>query len=797
MVDIHPDYAPPVSELFQITPSLADIKAFLGRPRVVDTFTSIANPPHVQNYLDLYLTSSIIANKWANLARMRATVCLRVQVTCAPYVYGAAAVGYMWSHLNRTAVPTDSGDWPAFYWSRNMTILDFGSSPAVDIRVPFSHQHPWWDMYNFTTTSGYFPEFYIGKLAAATDASTGGAGTFSGTVTLWLEDVEVDVPVVMTHNSEITSTAKGPISGPASSIAMVGRWLSKVPVIGPFARAADIGFSAVSSIAKIFGFSKPLDLDEHTTVGFPSMSMAIGNDQYRSHTLDPQNQISLDPRLFGEVSDPLAFANVVGRFGIIYVNAYTSSTSDGVLVEVPVDPGFNPPSATAPGIQLTPLAFGSLCFRYWRGSLRYRIIFVCSKYHRARFRISWNPAHNSSYNDQDTSYATFNHILAVTCSTQIDVTVPWMAPTLYAPITMATDTGLSGTNGNLVVTLVDQILAPNTGAPIFVFVAVAAGDDFELSQPSTSQLGIFHRDTPNVSTSPFTWPLSVAVTPYAYSAATTYGVQWTPIPTFNNESLDASNTDQSQVVCVQVTFGKSVYVDRASQVSMGERFASFRPLLKRMCPNYVYSFGSGIGDKIGRCTLGIWPLEPSSPFLSNGTTQSVIASNWTYLGWLGLPFKGIRGSVRVNAIPMLVAHTGELGSTDLPLVYSTLVFEVPGSTGSTTVDSGSTSVGGTTADQAKMSMLAYSGGQGWEVYNPKVGQAIRMSIPHNSVPGYWVYNLPSLMLAQLLPSISLLTYVGTYTMGVSYHVHYATGEDFTVVGWAGIPFLNMYYSSVT
>jgi hypothetical protein len=70
----------------------------------------------------------------------------------------------------------------------------------------------------------------------------------------------------------------------------------------------------------------------------------------------------------------------------------------------------------------TALAYASFPFRYWRGSLKFRFEVVCSKFHRGRLRLLYDPKAVPNVADFNKNYQT---ILDLDESTDLTVEVHW------------------------------------------------------------------------------------------------------------------------------------------------------------------------------------------------------------------------------------------------------------------------------------------------------------------------------------------------------------------------------------
>jgi hypothetical protein len=602
-------------------------------------------------------------------------------------------------------------------------------------------------------------------------------------VQAWLEDVELKVPYVLDYQSEVKRASKdGFISGPASAISKVTSQLTKVPVIGQFAHALSIGTNAVSSIAKLFGFSRPTDLDPHTTVGFIQSSVALGAIQTRQLTLDPAQTVDTAV-LQNHLDDTLTYANIVGRPGLL--RQFTMAVGDAVgtvQVRIPVAPGICSSLNSYYDIQATPLAFGSIPFMYWRGSIKYTFDICASKYHRGRYRILWNPTTTLASTYTDTSLSAYHVDFDLASSTIVEITVSYMNQDPYLRNGLYSIDNLNvSSNGFLIMYPIIPLAAPVSSAPLTVSVWVRAGDDFELALPEPSLMNTLHRQ-PCPSQSKL-GPITSVVQTGRYSSSGPVIVNFIGgnQSFYQSQSLveraspltydSAVDKEAAQVNTISATFGSSSAGSVASQY-IGERFQSFRPLLKR------FSGAQAIINSTGANTNVVnfipWrPIEPGA-YVSTDATTTVACANWSYTGFFEMLFRGARGSMRVNVVPYdASSNNGNFQGGALiykaferKFAQSALAFPTNVSTWTTTKFASSN------YDRAS------------ELFHNQAGQTTSFTIPYQ-LPYNYQYNYMDFVLQynQFEPG-------AMYCSGNSYNrAMYAAGEDYMPVIWAGVPTL--------
>jgi hypothetical protein len=122
--------------------------------------------------------------------------------------------------------------------------------------------------------------------------------------------------------SDEYSTTSGTISGPAMAVAGYSRYFENIPFIGSFARATNIGATAVASIAKLFGYSNPPMIDDVHPFQ-PKSFHAFANVETRmpidKFCVDPKNEVTIDNTVCDiDPIDPLSFKNTYERISYRY-----------------------------------------------------------------------------------------------------------------------------------------------------------------------------------------------------------------------------------------------------------------------------------------------------------------------------------------------------------------------------------------------------------------------------------------------------------------------------------------------
>lgn len=312
---------------------------------------------------------------------------------------------------------------------------------------------------------------------------------------------------------------KGPVSGVATSVSKAASYFTNVPLIGPFARATEIGAGAISSVAKLFGFSRPSDLEDFCqTRNLPlgRMAVTVGQDPIVKLSLDPKQELCVDPTTVGLANiDEMSFLHIAKQETLInqFPWTITGTGSTGTLCMLPVNP-WNQPIFTTQSQTVyaqTSLSFVCRPFSFWTGSLRYRFQIVASQFHRGRLLIQYEPHINTNFvtqaatilADGDGMNARYSHILDLSEERDITFEINWAQHEAWRYILtngtaadqiLSVDgdfdfsslpaTTLQTYNGVVRVFVINNLTAPDDSSNVEVNVFISAGDSFQVCAPS-------------------------------------------------------------------------------------------------------------------------------------------------------------------------------------------------------------------------------------------------------------------------------------------------------------------------
>jgi hypothetical protein len=429
-------------------------------------------------------------------------------------------------------------------------------------------------------------------------------------------------------------------------VANVAAAASALPIIGPFSKATEILTRAGASVAKLFGYSRPPLLGAPEPF-VPRYLSSLANcdvpEAVQKLSMAGRQEVCIDSSPLGiDTGDELQLARLVGKEG--YLTTFTWSPSNQVdsrLMGFGVNPMYHYPSVKNPGAYaLTPLAYFSQPFKYWRGSIKYRFEIVASAFHRGRLRVVWDPV---LYSLSAPFNQNFSVVLDIAEQRNFTVVVPYGAAQPYLENNRTPEDGIifgssysavdeTQDNGNLAVMVLNELSTMQNSADnvVYVNVYVSAGDDFRVAMPCAEKI----MENRFVSTS---------------------------------EIVSESGADPTLVLSDAPITGGNVD-SRVDEVVFGETVVSFRSLLKRYNLSCAFSPTIVNGENsINRYTVSSFPPYRGAV---DGARDSYNYACHTLLNHLAPCFLGYRGGIRHKFVQLspdrsglLAASLGDTGPT--------------------------------------------------------------------------------------------------------------------------------------
>lgn len=459
-----------------------------------------------------------VKRKLANFAWFRGDLKLKFQVLASPFYYGHARVTYRPMpnfNLETIAIQTPgSAHLIPFSQRPHVDILP-GVSTSFEMTIPFIWNRNWVSLATGPTGSmADLGEIRILTYAPLDSANGAINESLNIVVYAWVENIQLSGATCYVAQSD--EYGDGIVSKPASAIASVARRLVDVPVIGPFARATEIGAGAVSSIARLFGW---------TNVPIVANTMPVRNEQFpklastdisypiEKLTVDSKNELSVDPRIIGLPSgeDEMSIKHLCARESWLCQTSWsTASTINTRLFQTRVNTFmFNAATHNAgcKSVWFTPMGWVTNAFDNWRGTIIFRFHVVCTKYHKGRLLISFDPSGslvpaNNIGALANTANMVHTAILDIGLSNNVEFSVPYQQATQFLRCRTAIDPADSGNrawnttdsdtwainplldNGYLTLRVLNNLTAPVASNEVKINVYVKGGDDLEFANPT-------------------------------------------------------------------------------------------------------------------------------------------------------------------------------------------------------------------------------------------------------------------------------------------------------------------------
>lgn len=485
------------------------LEHFLRRPTRIDTrsWTTASANGTLGTVIEpwfLYLNNAIIRNKLNNYAFLRAKLCIKIVVNGTPFHYGCLRAVYE-PNVNSSGNGERLSKVRPNSITSNTSIIPYSQLPGAwilpadnsggEIHVPFFRHTSWLPLRSATTVRNMGALTYYVAFPLTVAASSGSTAVSLETYA-WLEDVELGG-----STAELTLQAKdeysGVVSAPARAISTAAAKLSDIPVIGKFAKATSIGAGAIANIAHLFGFTNTPVIDNvHAFVPVAAAHLAsseIGTPVQKL-ALDPKQELSIDPTMHGICNqDEMAIENIIKKKSAIVMDGWSTADGVGTVIfnarvspllfgRVNIDDGGA--VTRAQRVYHTPLSYIGMMFQHWRGDIVFEVEVICTKFHKGRLKISWDPIGTNGTVSIDEN-AVFTTILDIGENNKALFRVPYHQATNWLrtrgilndnwTVGSALVSSADVDNGLFVISVLNPLLSPvspqNVGVKISVYSA--------------------------------------------------------------------------------------------------------------------------------------------------------------------------------------------------------------------------------------------------------------------------------------------------------------------------------------
>lgn len=605
---------------------------------------------------DLYFDNAVIKRKLDNYYMLRCNLHVKIVINASPFYYGAVCCAYNPLPQFETTEPFAGSELISLSQRPNVWIYP-QNSQGGEMVLPFVYHKAWIDCTSQTDVQN------IGQL----NFESAGILRNANSVTLqdvdvqvyaWATDLELAGPTVQLSlqskskkysNDEYETP--GAISKTASAIARYADDLSSISWLSPYATATSYASGAIAKVASIFGYTRVpnvSDVDFYRPTPLPHMASTDIGEPIEKLTLDAKNELSIDSKICGvDIQDELMVSNFVTRESYLTSFIWSATDTSGTdLFNMQITPHLH---KVVGGVNediviFTPMSYIEKMFSYWRGDIIVRLKFLCSKYHKGRLQLTWDP-HVSNWGTSLSTLSTsaYNQVIDLSVETDVEIVIPYTQPTPYLPTRGSDDDsndyssgGSAGvrasSNGNLLFKVLNQQTSPVASADISVLVFVRGAENLEFATPRY----LDYKYSPYIVQSR-SMRLQSEEKEYQYEGSSTVT---------RYMGVSGSTADP----CINL-------------VHMGETTPSLRVLLHRTNRYLVVTSDQRTVNNSEIRVLCRLPRQPLYPgFDPNGVHSAAGITvpsdfpynfvNWSAMNWLALAFVGQRGSIDYYARPV-------------------------------------------------------------------------------------------------------------------------------------------------
>lgn len=627
--------------------SAMSLSQFLARPiRLYDINWAVGDETFfvARPWRD-FLTQLRVVNRVSNYKNLRGKLHLKFTVNGNPFYYGLLLASYLPLPTNDSFGPGfSSADPNLVLASQNPHIyIDPTNNVAGTLVCPF-----FWPFNALDLTENNaenMGELTVRRMVQLFHAN-GSSAPLNVTVFAWMSDVTLSAPTATNAFGMVAQSGDEYGDEPNSKQPMVlTRTMKLTTTIMKYARASQMVAMGMEAAMKVLGFCRPTLLANVT----PMRPTFLGNlanvnltDASQKLTFDCKQEVVIDPRVVGmKPDDEMNITELAKRESYICSFSWAPSDTSGTPLHYHV---VTPVQYTSSGLlpnvayALSPSAWISVPFSFWRGSTMFRIKIVASSFHKGRLRISYDPNHALALDQMN---VTQNHIVDIAECKDFCIKIGWNQPSSYVqvaslgalPFGNVPFTGSNiADNGSIKIEVLNELSTPSADDfPVTVVVFTSMCDDFEVQGPEAARL------------SPLTFfpepGIGRAIEPLEMIAES--GVEGVA------EKLDDFNAPCMEQQGEECQLAPSLYEDHTSDIYFGEKIKSWRTCMKR----YSYHNTTIINPNLGVSNY-TRPLIPNyrgyCPTAVNRTVTNtpINYSDMTLQNWVIPAYGAMRGSVR-------------------------------------------------------------------------------------------------------------------------------------------------------
>lgn len=438
-----------------------DLKHFFSRPVRIQSFTwnetdTIGKIQTFSVWSD-WANNTYIKSKLNNFAWFRGNLKIKIQLTASPFYYGLLQGVYQpLPNLTPSTIVNDAGTRYLIPVSQRPHVkMEPGKVDSCEMTLPFFFHKNWASIQSLAEITGLGTlEFYVYSMLRSANGVTGNG--ISVVLYAWVDDIELSgasVGLALQSETFTDEYGQGTISKPASWVAKAATYFENIPVIGRFATATKIGASAVGAIAGLFGFTNvPVIADTlpYRPEAFPKLASSEIAFPVEKLTIDPKNELSVDPRIVGlPGTDEMNLQYLAGRESwLTRINWANTDNVDSILFYCRVNPKlYDNDGATNSKLYMTPSAWVVNAFNEWRGEVHFKLKIICSHFHKGRLIVSYDPAGYNAANIGNvvsSSNVVFTKIIDIGETQEVDIAIPYQQATQFLAVRSAINTSNMG-----------------------------------------------------------------------------------------------------------------------------------------------------------------------------------------------------------------------------------------------------------------------------------------------------------------------------------------------------------------
>lgn len=616
------------------------------------------------NPWQLFISNNRVSNRLSNYRLFSGNLCIKVMINGNSFYYGRYMVSYAPYYLRDAAFAAAAFSTQSSVMQNSQRLkifVDPSESQAGQLCLPFL-----WHADMVDLPAGEYLELgalTIEELATLKHAN-GAVSPITMTFFAWMENVKLSAPTAQ-DISGITPQAgdeygSSIVSETASAVAKATGSLSGAPMIGPYMKATSMAAGAMSSVAKMFGYSRPVNLQDTINMKQRPIGELAATDVTDASvklTVDSKQELSIDPSIVGlGGNDEMALKHIASVESLATAFFWTTAaTADTLLFNTKVTPSYAIVQTGPLGTLRTIPActYASLPFKYWRGTMRYRFMVVGSGFHKGRLKFVWDPIYQNAVGETNIQYTKIVDIgserdFVIDCAWGNPrgwlVTVPPASLTASTIMKTSRFTSALDVNGVLSVSVLNELTTPNSSInnDITILVFMSMCDDAEFAAPN-NVIETLSPSDPSVQTQS-----GIEITPQS-------DVETGQLPDVNMP--EATENSEEFVPC-------NPQVDNSLVVYMGESSNSLRQLIKRYAIDYHYS---NIAPGIYSHITSDFPMKFGYTFNGiRGTSPNKFdVCNTTMLRYCAMAYLFYRGGTRRKYVFSSNTTTPQFGTMSI------------------------------------------------------------------------------------------------------------------------------------